>query len=154
MNLVLADEQDDPLPAEPLLVLAEVVLRAEGYPDATEMSIVLVDEARIAELNQDHLGRHGPTDVLSFPVEDLEPGVVPVPSAGGPPLALGDVYICPAVVRRRADATGVPLDDEMGLMVVHGILHLLGYDHGDDSDAEYMEGRERTLLEASGRSRW
>ncbi len=61
--------------------------------------------------------------------------------------------ICPEVVRSRAEAAAVPFDDEMALMVVHGLLHLLGYDHVDDADAALMEGRERSYLAAVGRTR-
>lgn len=117
------------------------------------MAITLVDSDRIAALNAAHLGKTGPTDVLSFPLEQLTPGGAPAGSPNGPPLALGDVLICPQVVRDRADGAGVDFEDEMALMVVHGLLHLLGYDHVNDEDAERMESRERDLLAAVGRRR-
>ena len=77
----------------------------------------------------------------------------PRPSPDGPPLNLGDVIICPQVVASNAAAADVDFGDELALMVVHGILHLLGYDHHVDEEAEHMEERERTLLAAMGRTR-
>lgn len=153
MNVTLLDGQDDPLEPSPLTDLAESVMVAEGLPPDTELAIHLVDAARIAELNEAHLGKSGPTDVLSFPIESLTPGQIPAAADDGPPPTLGDVLICPAVVRQNAAQAGVALDDELALMVVHGVLHLLGYDHVDDEDAEQMEARERTLLAAAGRIR-
>ena len=90
------------------------------------------------------------SDVLAFPIESLVPGELPVVVDGGPPPTIGDVLICPAVVRQNAERAGVAFDDELALMVVHGLLHLLGYDHVDDEDAERMEARERKLLAAAG----
>ena len=129
------------------------VLEGEAYPAGTEVMLSLVDPGRIAELNGEYLGGAGPTDVLSFPIEDLTPGVVPAWPEGGPPLAIGDVVICPEVVAERAGEYGVGLDDEMALMVVHGLLHLIGYDHQTDEDAARMEGLERRHLAAVGRTR-
>ncbi|HSF87737.1 MAG TPA: rRNA maturation RNase YbeY [Acidimicrobiia bacterium] len=155
MTVVVLDEQDDPLPStDQLFELAGVVLAGEGLPEATEVAISLIDEPRIQELNESHLGKQGPTDVLSFPLEDLRPGHGLEPSVpGGPPPAIGDVFICPAYVRKRARAAGVAFDDEMALMVVHGLLHLLGYDHVKDSDAVLMEAQERRYLAQVGRQR-
>ena len=153
MNVVLIDEQDDPLEPDELTLLATSVLRSEGLPADTELAVHLVSADRIAHLNEEYLGKSGPTDVLSFPVEDLEPGAPPVAAEGGPPVSIGDVLICPAVVRANARNSGVDFEDEMSLMVVHGVLHLLGYDHVDDADAEHMESRERELLGAVGRVR-
>ena len=153
MNVTLLDDQDDPLEPSPLTHLAESVMVAEGLPAETEVAIHLVDAERIADLNEAYLGKTGPTDVLSFPIESLRPGEVPAVLDGGPPPMIGDVLICPTVVRQNADRAGVAFEDELALMVVHGMLHLLGYDHVDDEDAERMEARERQLLAAAGRIR-
>ena len=146
MSVFLADEQDDPVPAATLRRLAEDVLVAERCAEGTEVSIVLVDTAQITEYNGRFMDRDGPTDVLAFPLEELTPGAPPSADPGGPPASLGDVFICPAVVSEQAERHGVAFADEMALMVVHGVLHLLGYDHHADSDAERMERRERELL--------
>ena len=153
MTVEISDEQDDPLESVLLTDLAELVMKSEGLDAAALVSINLVATSEIARLNQHHLGRTGPTDVLAFPIEDLVAGEVPFQGADQPPLLVGDVVICPAVVRAQAAAAAVPFDDEMALMVVHGILHLLGYDHEVAADAESMEQRERELLSAAGRTR-
>jgi probable rRNA maturation factor len=150
VNLFLADEQDEPLQPDALLRLAEIVMERAGLPEDTEASIVLVGADQIAEYNDRFLGRTGPTDVISLPIEDLAPGAAPRRDPGGPPLNLGDVFICPEVVRSNAAGAGVPFEAEMALMVVHGFLHLLGWDHQDPGDAERMEQRERELLAEVG----
>ncbi len=142
--VTVLDDQDDPLPAGEYRALVAGVLAAERLPAGTGADLHLVRPDRIAELNEAHLGRPGPTDVLSFPLEDLEPGAPVV--AGDPPLHLGDVVVCPAYVRDSAARRGVAFSAEMALLVVHGTLHLLGYDHATDDDAELMEAREHTLL--------
>ncbi len=153
MAVVVNDEQDDPLESDALGSLAGVVLRGEQLPDETLVSLTFVDPGEMARLNEAHLGRSGPTDVLAFPIETLVPGQVPDRAPEEPPLMLGDVVVCPVVVRRQAAAAQVAFEDDMALMVVHGVLHLLGYDHEDDSDAALMEQRERDLLALVGRVR-
>ena len=98
-----------------------------------------VDEADIAELNAEHMGKSGPTDVLSFPIDGAE--------ASPGPWLLGDVVICPAVARRYAVDHGRSFDDELALLVVHGVLHVLGMDHADPDEARLMQAREAELLE-------
>lgn len=153
MNVLFADEQDQPIVTDELLMLAELVLDAEGLDEETGVALVLIDEQQMAELNNVHMGREGPTDVLSFPIETAAPGSPPKRAPGGPPIELGDVFISPSVVRRNAEQHGVPFEDEIALMVVHGLLHLLGWDHEDEADAVRMEGRERELLSRIGRVR-
>jgi probable rRNA maturation factor len=136
--------------------LAEHVLDGERAPDDAEMAIVFVDATTIADLNQQYLGGDGPTDVLAFPLEEEIP-VGRYPDEGGrgpgassdppePPLAIGDVVVCPEVAQRQASERGIGLDDELALLVVHGTLHLFGYDHAEPDDAQRMERRERELL--------
>lgn len=150
MIITVSDEQDDPIPAGDLADLAEAVMTAEGLAPDTVVSITFVDPATIEELNRTLMGKIGPTDVLSFPIEDAAPGQPPWASADGPPLVLGDVFIAPAVARSNAERDGVAFDDEMALMVVHGLLHLLGWDHVNDDDAIAMEKREGELLSIMG----
>jgi probable rRNA maturation factor len=152
MDITLTDGQDDPLPTDWLVELAEVAMVAESLPASTELSLHLIDQERMAQLNSEHLGRTGPTDVLSFPIEDLSQGV-PVVAETGPPLLLGDIMISPSTVRANAQSAGVAFEDEMALMVVHGILHLLGRDHVVEEEAEAMEQREREILALVGRTR-
>ncbi|MGZ5383550.1 MAG: rRNA maturation RNase YbeY [Acidimicrobiia bacterium] len=153
MSVFLADEQDDPIDAEPLRRLAELVLEEERFPTDTEVTLLFVGEDQIATYNDRFMHREGATDVLAFPIEHLEPGLVPQRRPGGPPLNIGDVVIAPAYVQAQAEATGVSFNDDLSLMVVHGLLHLLGYDHQDDEEAERMEQRERQLLARARRLR-
>lgn len=153
MSIFLADEQTEQVGLDDLHALAETVLREEGYPSDAEATLLLVSESEMASYNQRFLDRDGPTDVLAFPLEELIPGVVPESDPQGPPLMLGDVVVAPSYVRRQAVEHETTFDDEMALMVTHGILHLLGYDHVDDADAERMESRERELLAKMGRVR-
>jgi probable rRNA maturation factor len=119
--------------------------------------LLFVDEDAIAALNEQFLGKTGPTDVLSFPIDD-EPG----PTGRSPDLGgsgpgteseyyaltlLGDVVICPTIAARNANEHQVSLDDEIALLVVHGLLHLLGMDHDEDAEAERMEKLEQQLLD-------
>jgi len=136
--------------------LARQVLAARGVKGETEVSLLFVDEDAMAALNQQFLGKTGPTDVLSFPIED-EPGPTgrsPDFGGSGPGTSpeqgtltlLGDVVICPEVASRNAVEHGVSLDDEIALLVVHGLLHLLGMDHEEEAEAERMEAVEQQLL--------
>lgn len=150
MNVFLADEQSDLVDTSELVPLADLVMRAEGLPEKSEVAIVLIDRAEIATFNERYMGKAGPTDVLSFPIEDGTPGAPPQRSPEGPPVNLGDVFIAPSVVRDNATRAGVAFEDELSLMVVHGLLHLLGWDHEDDEDAVRMEARERELLGRMG----
>jgi probable rRNA maturation factor len=131
---------------------AEATLIAEGFSSA-EVAVSLIADDDMASWNAQALGGQGATDVLSFPLEELTPGRPPVASGDGPPLLLGDVMIAPDYVRRQAAELGVSVQDELALMVTHGVLHLLGYDHEDDAEAEVMEARERHILESQGRVR-
>ena len=154
-----ADEQTAvPIEIMRWVLLAEHVLVGERAPDDVEMAVVFVDAATIADLKEQYLGEPGPTDVLAFPLEDEIP-VGRAPDQGGrgpgaasepsePPMTIGDVVVCPEVALAQAEERGVPLDDELALLVVHGTLHLFGYDHADPDDAARMQQRERQLLES------
>ena len=150
MNIFLADEQGEPVDSQPIVAIAERVLAAEDMPANAEVAIVLVGADEMAGYNERFMERSGPTDVLAFPVEQLTPGVVPTTVANGQPLSLGDIFICPAVVKGQAEELGISVDDELALIVTHGILHLLGYDHNDPADAARMAARERDLLALEG----
>ena len=159
LAVFVADEQsDEPVDTVRLLKLAEDVLRAQAVRGDAELSILFVDEDAIANLNKQFLGKDGPTDVLAFPIDDdvYEGGRLP-DSLGpaGPaddiepsdlPTLLGDIVVCPAVARRNAPDHAGTYEDEMALLVVHGILHLLGMDHAEDEEAQAMERREQELL--------
>lgn len=132
---------------ERLVQLAREVLRAEGLTGDCELSLRFVDEDAMTVLNREHMGGDGPTDVLAFPIDGLDAaGGITAGGAPGMPLLLGDVVVCPAVAQRNADARDGDTDDELALLVVHGILHVLGMDHAEPAEAAAMQGRERSLL--------
>ena len=156
---VFAADEQTAFPVDTLrwVKLAEAVLADEGVHIDAELSMLFVDETAIADLNKRFLGKEGPTDVLAFPIDEepAESGRFPDSGGTGPgftgdpeevPTLLGDVVICPAVAHRNAPEHAGTFDDELALLVVHGVLHLLGLDHIDDEEAEEMEGRERALL--------
>lgn len=153
MSVFVADEQSETLDLAGLRHLARTVIELEGYPENAEVTVLLVSDDEMSAYNQRFLKRDGPTDVLAFPVENLMPGVVPETDAAGPPLLLGDVIVAPGYIRQQASDFDVTFDDEMALMVTHGLLHLLGYDHQQDDEAELMEGRERSILASMGKER-
>lgn len=111
-----------------------------------ELSILLTDDAAIAALNSRWRGRDGPTNVLSFPADD-DAGLA---AAGGRPALLGDIIVAFETVLREAVDAGIPFADHLRHIIVHGALHLLGYDHEGDADAEEMEGREIEILATLG----
>ena len=157
IDIYAADEQHDhEIDLDRWVKLAHGALTDEGVRGVAEVSLIFTDESTIADLNQQFMGLAGPTDVLSFPI-DAEPepaGRVPDAGGSGPgeaplpeiPQLVGDVVICPAVAARHALEHEVSLDDEVALLVVHGVLHLRGWDHVIDEEAERMEARERELL--------
>ena len=150
MKIFLADEQTEPLEASALVAMAERVLQAEGLPDESEVAIVLVGEEEMGGYNERFMKRSGPTDVLAFPVEELTPGELPATVINGHPLSLGDIFVCPTVVERQARELGIEMGTELALIITHGLLHLLGYDHQDSADAEKMSKREQELLALAG----
>ena len=142
-----ADEQDDArVDLDGSEALAEAVLDAEGVAANTEVSLVLLPPAEMAELNAAHRGKDGPTDVLSFSFDDDGPVLE------GSEVLLGDIVICPAVAVANAHDHDVSLEAELELLVVHGCLHLLGWDHEVDEEAEAMESREAVHLARFGRA--
>ena len=151
MNVFFGDEQHEPVDASGLRDFAALVLREEGLPEDCEMSVILVAGEQMAEYNRQFMDRSGPTDVLAFPLLELVPGRVPAPVANEPPVALGDVFLCPAEIRRRTETDGIDFESHLYLLVAHGILHLLGYDHHDEPTALRMEAREEELLAMVGR---
>ena len=158
--VVVGDEQDDrPVEIERWLKLADDVLTAERVGEDVEVNVIYVNERTMAELNERFLGKSGPTDVLSFPIDEgpADSGRVPDNGGVGPGSMsptdtetvsmLGDVVICPLVAEHNAPSHAGTYVDELALLLVHGILHLLGMDHSDDDEAAVMEARERELLE-------
>jgi probable rRNA maturation factor len=140
---IVSHREPEPLDLAAFERLAAFALDREDAPDMVELSIAIVDLAEMAELNERYRGKQGPTDVLSFGCDD--PCAVVGPDE---PVALGDVVIAPEVAEAQAAEYGHTVEEELNLLLVHGILHLLGYEHDADEDAEAMQQRERAILTA------
>lgn len=119
-----------------------LVLREEGVGRPCGVSLSLVGDGRMRELNQEWRGIDRPTDVLSLECERPDDADL----APGEPCELGDIVLAPAYIARQAASFGTTAADETRLLVVHGVLHLLGYDHLEDEEAEAMEAREDELV--------
>jgi probable rRNA maturation factor len=146
-----ADEQRAaPVDVPRWVELARKVLESEGVSGEAELSLLFVDEPTITGLNRRFMDGDGPTDVLAFPIDDPHGAAPAAAERGVPgeaPLLLGDVVVCPAVAERQAPEHAGTYDDELALLVVHGVLHVLGHDHADAGEAARMQARERELLD-------
>lgn len=140
MPVVVADEQESQVDTDDLVDLARHVLRRREVPEAMEVSLLLVDEATMADLNVEHMGGSGATDVLAFPID--APGEAPP----GAPAVLGDVVLCPEVAGRQAAERARARHDELRLLTVHGLLHLLGWDHAEPDEERAMFALTDELL--------
>ncbi|HEY0775582.1 MAG TPA: rRNA maturation RNase YbeY [Nocardioidaceae bacterium] len=152
MSIEVLDESGSDVDVTELSRLARFAMdRMRVHPQA-ELCIKLVDEATIAELNEQWMEKEGPTDVLAFPMDELRPGLVDEEPEEG---VLGDLVLCPSIAERQAEEArdkgqpGYTAADEVNLLTVHGILHLLGYDH-----AEPDEHREMFALQARLLAEW
>ncbi|MCQ2000722.1 rRNA maturation RNase YbeY [Arthrobacter zhaoxinii] len=114
------------------------------HPEA-DLSIILVDEDAIEKLHIEWMDLPGPTDVLSFPMDELRPGTAGRITPAG---VLGDIVLCPQVAARQARDAGHGTDEELLLLTTHGVLHLLGYDHAEPEEEKEMFGLQRRLLSA------
>jgi len=108
-----------------------------------DLAIVLVDEGAMEQLHVQWMDEPGPTDVLSFPMDELRPGTEEVET---PPGLLGDIVLCPQVAQAQAETAGHPTLDELLLLTTHGILHLLGFDHAEPEEEKEMFGIQRDIL--------
>jgi probable rRNA maturation factor len=106
--------------------------RLELHPDC-ELSISLVEESEMSSLHMQWMDESGPTDVLSFPMDELKPN-----SAAQGPGVLGDIVLCPSYAKTQAEAAGHSLQEELELLTVHGVLHLLGFDHRESEEERVM----------------
>jgi probable rRNA maturation factor len=146
VTVELNNESGVDLDLEPVRDLADFVLaRMRMHPDV-ELSVKLVDEATMTALHERFMDEPGPTDVLAFPMDELRP---PSREDEEPePGLLGDVVLCPQIAAEQAKGAGHGLTDELNLLCVHGILHLLGYDHHTPDEEREMFGLQARLLAA------
>lgn len=159
LEVFVADEQGEiSVDLERWRMLALDVLADLGVRGAAELSLLFVTQDEIAVLNEEYMGAVGPTDVLAFPIDaaDVETAAGPGNATRGPsraepdttdlPLLLGDVVVCPSVAVAQAPSHAGNVDDELALLVVHGILHVLGHDHAEPEQTERMRSEELRLL--------
>ncbi|GAA1708926.1 rRNA maturation RNase YbeY [Brachybacterium phenoliresistens] len=125
------------------VALARFVFEAMHLHPATELSLRFIDETEMEQLHIRWMDEPGPTDVLSFPMDELTPGTELDPSPEG---LLGDIVVCPSVAARQAAESGHSAAEEMLLLTTHGILHLLGYDHAEAEERRVMFDLQRKLL--------
>ena len=126
-----------------IVALARHVLDDLRVHPQADLSVLLVDEPAMAELHVRWMDEEGPTDVMSFPQDELRPAREGELTAPG---LLGDVVLCPTVAQRQARAAGHSTQEEILLLTTHGILHLLGYDHAEPDEEKEMFGLQRRLL--------
>lgn len=138
MDVFVANEQDLAVDERRLSALARHTLTAEDIEEGCELSVLFVGADHMRRLNHRFAGNDYATDVLAFPMMDEEDGI----------LLLGDVVICPNVAEANAEKLGHGLADELDALVVHGTLHLLGYDHQGTEDKARMDGRMKEVLES------
>ncbi len=146
MTIEVANESGVAVEELQLVSVSRYVLDRLGINALAELSILLVDVEAMTELHVKWMDEPGPTDVLSFPMDELDTARRPDEAGPGPAL-LGDVVLCPAVATDQAAAAGHSLDDELHLLTVHGLLHLLGYDHAEPADEREMFRLQNELLD-------
>ena len=147
MTIEIANESGESVDEPTLVTLARYVLDRMSVHPAAELSVLLVDEPTMSGLHERWMGEPGPTDVLAFPMDELDVAPGPDASEVGPAL-LGDVVLCPQVAARQAATAGHPTEAELHLLCTHGILHLLGYDHADAEEEREMFELQGEILRA------
>ncbi|WP_018349285.1 rRNA maturation RNase YbeY [Longispora albida] len=147
MSIEIANESGIETATDPILAVARYALDEMGINPLAELSILLVEVEYMAELNNRWMGGDGPTDVLAFPMDEMTvdrgPGAA---SDQAEPALLGDIVLCPEVAAKQAVTAGHSTDDELHMLTVHGVLHLLGYDHAEPEEEKEMFALQAKLL--------
>ena len=143
MSIDVLNETDFILDEMELVACAKYVMGEMRVNSRSDLCIKLVDEAAMEVLHVQWMDLPGPTDVMSFPMDELRPGRDGQEPAEG---VLGDIVMCPSVAARQAVEAGHATEEELLLLLTHGVLHLLGYDHGEPETEREMFELQRTLL--------
>ncbi|GAP14717.1 probable rRNA maturation factor YbeY [Longilinea arvoryzae] len=138
MNILINDEFAGAIKEDTINKTVLAVLKHEEVSEESDVSIVIDDDTRLQELNSQFLGIDAPTDVLSFPSDEVDP------DSGVP--YLGDIIISKPRAQAQAEEAGHALEAEVQLLIVHGMLHLLGYDHADEEQKREMWDRQKEIL--------
>lgn len=144
MSVEITNESGVDVALEGLQDLVLFVLGQLRVHRDAEVALIAVDETAMAQLHQQWMDEPGPTDVLSFPMDELRP---PKPGDDSPTGILGDIVLCPSVAEAQAKTAGHSLMAELELLTVHGLLHLLGFDHAEPDEEREMFGLQNNLLE-------
>jgi probable rRNA maturation factor len=141
MNIELTELINSKIQTNRIIEVAEFSLLKMGVHPDSELSISLVDEIEMSSLHMRWLDESGPTDVLSFPMDELKPF-----SASSGPGMLGDIVLCPEYAIPQAERAGHSIQEELELLTVHGVLHLLGFDHREIEEKNVMFSRQDEIL--------
>lgn len=159
MDLEIYDDTKN-VPEEKIKLIEDVLNFAGSYlklPENTEMSVTLMDNEHIHEINKKYRGVDKPTDVISFAIEEDDPDEVPIilpeDEEFDIPKNIGDIMVSMDKVKEQAEYLGHSEDRELGFLVVHGFLHLNGYDHMKEEDEKKMFGLQREILDSYGLTR-
>ncbi|MGI8310807.1 MULTISPECIES: rRNA maturation RNase YbeY [Saccharopolyspora] len=145
MSIEIANESGVAVPEATIVSVARFALDKMSVSQLAELSIVLVELDVMADLHERWMDLPGPTDVMSFPMDEYDSARRP-DSAGSGPALLGDIVLCPAFAKDQARKAGHSLLDELHLLTVHGVLHLLGYDHAEPEEEREMFGLQNRIL--------
>lgn len=147
MSIEIANESGVSVDTDAVLGVARHVLGEMGVNPMAELSVLLVDVDYMTELNHRWMGGEGPTDVLAFPMDESSVDHGPSEGPTGEPALLGDIVLCPEVAAKQAATAGHSAADELHLLTVHGVLHLLGYDHAEPEEEREMFALQARLLD-------
>lgn len=143
MAIEVLNETEHDIDIERIVTLGKHLYNGLHLHPDSELAIVFVDNDAMSSLHQEWMGLEGPTDVMSFPMDELRPGTESAPAEG----LLGDIVISPEVAAKHAADGGHSLADEIALLVTHGLLHLLGFDHHSEDEKHHMYSTQDQLLE-------
>ncbi|CAN5308774.1 rRNA maturation RNase YbeY [soil metagenome] len=146
MSIEVSNESGMDVSEEELISVARFAIGKMNVNPGAELSMVLLDTAAMADLHMRWMDLPGPTDVMSFPMDELEPGGRPDAAEPGPSM-LGDIVLCPQFAAEQAKTAGHDLEHELALLTVHGVLHLLGFDHAEPDEEKEMFALQRQLLD-------
>jgi probable rRNA maturation factor len=146
LSIEIANESGADVDTDAIQGVARYALDEMGVNPLAELSVLLVDIDYMTELNHRWMGGEGPTDVLAFPMEESSVDHGPGEPSGGEPALLGDIVLCPDVAAKQASTANHSTADELHLLTVHGVLHLLGYDHAEPEEEKEMFGLQGRLL--------
>jgi probable rRNA maturation factor len=145
MSIDVNNESGWDVDEQSVLDVARYALHRMRIHPLSELSLIFVDTEAMEQLHLQWMDEPGPTDVLSFPMDELRPGKEDEEPPQG---LLGDIVLCPEVAAKQGDAAGHSMDDELHLLTVHGVLHLLGYDHAEPEEEREMFGLQSGILES------